>query len=780
MHLSKLTSSLLLSVLLAGCAAQQTFQQGRQLLDAGEIEHGLAKMNEAYSLDPEKREYRSEYYSQRDSYAFQWLIKAEKAKREGNWDEAEKQYLRILKIDPDNARAKTALSMLPNEQQRMEKLQAARELFRQGLLTQAEQKIHEVLINAPSHPEALALKRGVEARRMADNKKNNVLVSILEKPISIEFKEARLSAVLSAVSNASGINFMLDKDVSQSLTVTLFVHDARIEDVLRFILTTNQLASRVLNQNTLYIYPDLPHKKHEFEELQIKNFYLTNASAKDVANMLKGLLKTRNVYVDERLNLVMLRETADVVKVAERLVAAQDMVDPEVMLDVEVLEVNSNALDNIGIQYPSQLSLSVVGADNTPGTVSLNELSNLNSDLVRATISDPGLVLSLLHQHGDSRLLANPKIRAKNREKAKIHIGEKLPVINTTTTSNGLVSQSVNYLDVGLKLDVEPVVHLDNDVGIKVALEVSSVTKTIQNQDGSLTYQIGTRNASTTLRLKDGETQILAGLINKEDRNSMSGVPGVSQLPIVGRLFSLNNESVNNTEIVLLITPRVIRNIVRPASPVEFFPSGTESSISLNRLDLSPVDRLPEMADESGYLPPKPGLPERADESGFLPPKPPVTVESLDNAGGADDEVASDAPAYAKVLLNAPDSMAINKTFIMDASLLTPQVASAELTLRYDPEALQLLNINQGELLKNAPAAGQLQQEIDTAEGRIVLKLERQQQLQHTGSMAGLLFQTLSLGETEVALEAASLRDAQGRSLTVSPLSASIRITPAE
>jgi general secretion pathway protein D len=189
------------------------------------------------------------------------------------------------------------------------------------------------------------------------------------------------------------------------------------------------------------------------------------------------------------------------------------------------------------------------------------------------------LVFRLNQQVGRANILANPRIRVKSREKAHIHIGDKVPVITTTAGATGFVSESVNYLDVGLKLDVEPQVFLEDDVGIKLALEVSNIGQQIKTSSGTIAYQVGTRNTTTTLRLRDGETQILAGLISNEDRRSSTQVPGLANLPVAGRLFQSKEDTANKTEIVMLITPRVVRNIERPAVNLEQFNSGTEAEV---------------------------------------------------------------------------------------------------------------------------------------------------------------------------------------------------------
>jgi general secretion pathway protein D len=342
---------------------------------------------------------------------------------------------------------------------------------------------------------------------------------------------------------------------------------------------TSQLERRVLNPNTILVYPNTAQKAQAYRELTVKSFYLANADVKQTANMVRQLVKTRDLFVDEKLNMLVVRDTPEAVRMVEKLIASQDLSEPEVMLEVEVLEVGSNTLTNLGVEWPGRVSVGVMGAENTRGQLTGTEVKNFNSGLVRLNVSDPLLALNLRQQAGRTNVLANPRIRVKSKEKARIHIGDKVPVITTTAGATGFVSESVNYLDVGLKLEVEPVVHLEDDVGIKVGLEVSNISNEVKTGSGTVAYQVGTRNANTTLRLRDGETQVLAGLINDEDRRSASKVPGLSRLPIIGRLFSNNRDEAVKTEVVLLITPRVIRNIERPGVQLEEFNSGTELEV---------------------------------------------------------------------------------------------------------------------------------------------------------------------------------------------------------
>ncbi|HYQ94605.1 MAG TPA: secretin N-terminal domain-containing protein, partial [Burkholderiales bacterium] len=363
---------------------------------------------------------------------------------------------------------------------------------------------------------------------------------------------------------------------------------AQVEDVIKLILATNQLEQKVLNETTALIYPNTPQKLREYQDLVVKSFYIANADVRQTANLIRTILKTRDIFIDEKLNLLVMKDTPNAIRLAEKLIAAQDIAEAEVMLEVEVLEIGYNRLLDLGIRYPGSLGVSVVGgaaaagAAGTSGVLTLPEARSRSQNLVSLAISpDPLLRFSLTQTDGRSNLLANPRIRVKNKEKAKIHIGDRVPVITTTAAvAGGFVSQSVTYLDVGLQLEVEPLIYLEDDVGIKLGLEVSSITKEIPTKDGGITYQIGTRKTSTVLRLKDGETQILAGLISDEDRRSATRVPGIGDFPVLGRLFSSTNDTINKTEIVLLITPRLARTLVRPDARTTEFAAGTEASSS--------------------------------------------------------------------------------------------------------------------------------------------------------------------------------------------------------
>jgi general secretion pathway protein D len=570
---------LLLLAVLAACAYNETFVQGRKMIETGHEEEGLALVEQAANKDPDNAEVRS-YYLRHKAVAVERFVQQGDAARGANaFDQAEAAYRRALGFAPDNARAKAGLEAVAKDRKSLAKLAEADAALKSGDDGQALAKAKEVLAENPASRDAKAIVRKAEDKAAKAKPEMPQLSAALKKPITMEFRDAPLRTVFELISKKTGLNFVFDKEVPPDAKATVFARNTSIEEVMRFVLVTNQLDKKVMNENTVLIYPNTPAKAHDYKDLIVKSFYLANADVKQTANMIRQVVKTRDLFVDEKLNLLVMRDTAEAIRVAEKLVANQDMGEPEVMLEVQVMEVGYNHLQQLGIQLPTGFSVGLMGAGGVAGQLTGTEAKHLNGGLFRLNVPDPLVSFNFSRQDGRTNVLANPRIRVKNREKARIHIGDRVPVVTTTAGATGFVSESINYLDVGLKLEVEPQVYLDDDVGIKVGLEVSNVANQIKTSSGTVAYQIGTRNAATTLRLKDGETQVLAGLINDEDRRTSSGVPGISDMGALGRLFSNNGDTVNKTEVVLLITPHVVRNIERPGVRQQEFNSGTEAEV---------------------------------------------------------------------------------------------------------------------------------------------------------------------------------------------------------
>uniref|UniRef100_UPI00293D4152 tetratricopeptide repeat protein n=1 Tax=Janthinobacterium sp. TaxID=1871054 RepID=UPI00293D4152 len=572
---------LALSVLLSACAGSQTYREGNALLDEGKIEQGLAKLELATQAEPGNAQYRITLANRRMRLANAANGRADVLRQQGQLDEAEACYRQALAADPTNAVAQQGLAALAQERRHRQLVAEAELVYRRGgeaNLAQAQETLRLVLLERPAQRAALDLKKRIGDEQAKQRPGAGRLAAAYRKPVTLEFRDAPLRSVFDFIGKVSGLNFVFDKEIDPNIRATISVRDTSIEDAIGLLLGANQLEQSVSNEKSITIYPNTPQKVKDYQQLVVRTFFLANAEVKNVAFTIKTLLKAKDIVTDERLGIIMMRDTPEMVRMAERIIAVQDLADPEVMLEVEVLEVKRTRLMELGVRWPEQASLSLAGAGTPLGGLSalkVADLRRINGENINLGVA--AVTVNANAANTDSNILANPRIRVRNKEKAKVLIGDRVPVI-TVTTNNGVSSDSVNYVDVGLKLDVEPNVYLDDEVGIKINLEVSNVVKEVTSKSGTLAYQIGTRTATTVLRLRDGETQVLAGLISDEDRSNANKLPGVGELPLLNRLFGSQKDDSSRSEIVLSITPRILRSIRRPDLMTAEFNSGTETS----------------------------------------------------------------------------------------------------------------------------------------------------------------------------------------------------------
>lgn len=687
-------------VFLASCAGDRYHQEGLSLFEQGKSEEGLANLELAVKEEPTNARFRAELLRRRAELVNKYITLADVDRAAGKLDSTESRYRQALKIEPDNNRALSGLNAIERDRRHALVLTQAKEALGKGDVEQASTLLRLVSTENPANQEASALRRQIDALQSRDQLAEPALRTNHKKPISLEFRDANLKIVFEALARTTGVDFILDKDVRPDLRTTVFLRQASLEDAIDLILQTNRLEKKVLNPNTILIYPSTPEKLKEYQELVMKGFYLANADVKQTQAMLKGLLKTQNIFVDEKLNLLVMRDTPEAVRLAEKLIAMHDLYEPEVMLEVEVLEVQRSRLLELGVQWPSQVALTPLGSG---GTTTLTDLKSLSSD--RIGVAVPSTLVNLRRELGDANILANPRIRARNREKAKIMIGDKVPVVTANTTSNGVISESVQYLDVGLKLDVEPNVYLQDEVAIKIGLEVSSIVRELRTPAGSLAYQIGSRSASTVLRLKDGETQVLAGLISDEDRSAANRVPGLGDIPVLGRLFGSQKDDRLKTEIVLSITPRLVRNINRPETSVSQFWSGTESSLRTQPLKL----QVASAANE-----------QRNEQAGSAPSAAPAPAKTESTTQTPSDKNALPAPNAVALSWSGPSQVKIGEQFKVALRMKSDGgVRSLPFQAGFDPAVFQVVQIAEGKFFRGADVQTSISSNVDVTTGKI-------------------------------------------------------------
>lgn len=580
------SSLALLCLLVTSCAAQRTHDEGIAAFQRGDYEDGISKLTQASQHDPDNLAYRLDLRSSQEAAVQKLIALADDAHAHGRPELAEADYRRVLVLDPANDRAHHGLDQLNADRRHSERVARAETELNAKQIEAADTDVHAVLSEDPVFAPAVAL-----ATRIGQARGPITVVPRLRThdnhPVTLQFRDAQTKMVFEVLARQTGINFIFDKDVKSDGKTTIFVSEVPVEEAIELILTQNQLARQILSENMVLVYPNTPAKQKDYQDEVVHTFFLANAVPKDAEAMLKTVLAAKTMYVDERSNALTIRDTPEHVRMAEKLINSLDEPEPEVIMEVEVLEITHSMAQQLGIDYPTSVTLAptpvtAAASGSTASQLVLADLGKQNKNTI--TVSSLSLTADLLKTVGDTNVLSSPRIRAKNKEKAKILVGDRVPVITsgTSATTGGTYStSSVQYLDVGLTLEVQPTIHLDGEVAIKVALEVSSIANTINvpigNGGTTLAYQISTRNANTLLQLKDGETQVLAGLIQDSDTRSSNHIPGLGDLPLLGRLFGSNHTQRDKSEIVLAITPRIIRAQARPDSENTEFWYGTES-----------------------------------------------------------------------------------------------------------------------------------------------------------------------------------------------------------
>ncbi|WP_238554841.1 secretin N-terminal domain-containing protein [Paraburkholderia hospita] len=812
-HARTLALLLAVPIVLTGCAAERAYRDGKDLVAQGKVDEGLAKLQQAVTQDPHDPHYRAAWLAERESAVARFDEEGDRLAAGGARAAARKSYQHALTIDPANERALSGIAALEGAA-RIDGLVERAEMLAAKDSDSARGLIAKVLTEAPAHPRALALQRKLNADT-GFLRVEAALASAYRKPVRIDFKDAPLKQVFEVISRSAGLNFLFDKDVKTDQRTSIYLRNSTIEAAVRYVLATNQLAQQVLDENTVLIYPNTPAKLKDYQELAVRTFFLSNADAKTVANTLKTIVKSHDVVADEKLNVVIVRDTPDAIRMAEKLVALEDVPEPEVMLEVEVLEVQRNSMQDLGIAWPSSITFTPTAAGSAFGAISSGSGSSGSSygssssggsgsspalslhDLLNQTSRTVGVsslqaTVNANRQDSNAKLLTNPRIRVRNHEKAKILIGERVPNITSTATSTGFVSQSINYLDIGLTLNVEPTIYLDDTVGIKVALEVSSLLNQITGSSGTTAYEIGTRTASTVLQLKNGETDVLAGLIDSQERTSGNKIPGLGQMPVLGRLFGATTDDDKNTEIVLSITPHLVRNIRHPDASLAYFTSGTETNMQSMIKSNGIVTPAPSNGSSSnaqaadfgtsgqrgGSNTPQTGAYGAYGSSGAY------GAGSNAYGAGAGAYLGGDTtplvggagtPGTAEMSIQGPPQVKTGDSVTVALLMQADQpVTSASATVSYDVSKLQFTGVTEGDFLKQGGAQTSFSNRVAQG-GQLILA---DSSPGGTGGSAQATFAVLSFkalapaAQTSIQVQPGSVLGAGGQTVTMPPPSA--------
>lgn len=742
-----------MALLLSGCAQQMIRDDATTQLRAGQYEAAIQTLQDGAGRYPDSVMLRSGLVNARGEAVSRLLAQAMQERTHSQWDAASATLERALRLDPSNTRVRDVQTDLLRERHVQQAVQTARQLSTAGQKDAALRAVDSALGHAPRHAELQALKRQLELELSLGAGAQQRLALADTRQISLDMHNAPLASLLEALRDGSGVNFVVDRDVPMDQRASIFVRSARVEDAIDLVLAAFQLARHVVDAKTVMVYPNTPEKHKQHREQVIRVFHLANAQAKTTATLLQNMLRIQSPFVDEKANMIALREPPEIVALAERLVALHDLGEAEVMLEVEVMEVKTTRLTELGINVPNAVTFSPLPLSGQTG-LTLDSFNSITS--ARVGLAMGNVLLNLKREVGDFNTLANPRIRSRSREKATIQIGDKVPVVTTTAGTSGFVSENISYLDVGLKLEVEPVVSPDDEVAIKLGLEVSAVAGEVRTTGGSLAYQIGTRNASTTLRLRDGETQLLGGLISKNDRSSSNRIPGLGDLPVAGRLFSSNKDDVQNTELVLAITPRILRSAARPEVAQAQMWVGTENFTRLRP--------RPDVRTAAGAVPGVPtggaaglgaGGPGAAEAAAANTAGPAAGATGLAPAAAGAPGAAT-PPQGLSLQFKGPEAVKVGEVFTVALHATSGMPLSGlPMDLRFAPDKLQVVGVSEGVYFRRSPAASSFTHAVNATEGRVSVGLlsNADKGVAGEGDVLVLRLKALAAGPAELSFQ---------------------------
>ncbi len=494
--------------------------------------------------------------------------------KQGSLDDAIYQFREGLSAMPDNEKIANTLQKVLALKEASTFYQQAVDLDKAGKEDDAKNLLTQALDADPEHEGARALLEKIKAQAPEST---GGLVFSSREPVSLHFNHTDLKAAFDFIGRSFGINVLFDGELKEQ-NVTLSVEDVTFEQALDLILHTTQTFSKTVGPNTILVADDTPDKHAQYDDLLIKDIQLNSVRASDMANLLKSVVDLKHVVVNDQLNTLTIRDTADKLKLAQEIIEANDRPPAEVLLDVEILEVDRTKAEQLGMDYgqslqlgfPPQTSISGLNADNI-----INTLGQVNFTL-------PTLTLNYFKQDVDAKTLAHPQIRTLDSKEAKIHIGDRVPLAsaNIQPTNGGVLQTTYTYSDIGVLLDILPVINLDRTVQVKLSLEVSSLGPNI-GSSGNPAYEILTRDADSTMLLHDGESAVLGGLIQDDDSKTNNHLPIIGDFPILGDYLAGNvDNSDSRTDILLTITPHIVRDWSFPHKELQEVYSGTQDNLS--------------------------------------------------------------------------------------------------------------------------------------------------------------------------------------------------------
>jgi general secretion pathway protein D len=562
-----LSSLVIASLLVSACAGP--IQRAEDYAAQEEWMKAVVEYRKAAAKYPADIEYRSRLRQTELKAADFYYLRGARAGEAGDIDGAILLYQQGLSAMPDHSKLLQAMNDMLARKEASRFYREGLMLLEAGKTEDAKRQFKKALEIQPNYSEVAKKLTELESQDLAREASGLVLSS--KTPVTLSFQQGDLRTAFNFLGKSFGVNVIFD-DTFKTVPVTLLAKDVTFDQGLTLLLSTTRNFYKRIGPNTILISPDSKEKRGQYEDLLMRTFPLNTVRAKDMTETLKGLLTIKKISFNETLNTVTVRDTEDILRQVERLTEINDKKPAEIILEVEILEVNRTKAERLGLDLGAYEFTAAV-PNPVPVTGSIRDAISST-----ATLTIPSATFRFFKQDVDAKILANPKVRVISGKNAKIHIGERVPLrVSTIIDATGQTRTTFDYKDIGVRLTVDPTINLDNSCMVKLGLEVSALGENL-GTIAEPAYSIISRNAETNMLLRDGETAILGGLIREEERRAGVKVPGLGDIPAVGELFTAHDNSDRRTDVLLTITPRVVRSWDVPTRVAREFYSGTENS----------------------------------------------------------------------------------------------------------------------------------------------------------------------------------------------------------
>ncbi|MFZ1007751.1 MAG: cohesin domain-containing protein [Candidatus Sulfotelmatobacter sp.] len=739
--------------------AKSVFQQGEDAEARENYEAAYNFYKQAYDLKPKDLRYKASFQRMRFKAAATVVHRGQKLLDDGKLQEAVAEFQKAVQIDPS--------------------------LF----IAQQELKRTLQLINDAANPppQAAGPPSGLQ-KKIREAAGPVELAPISNVPITVKMLSTKSDVVFRTVGQLAGINVLFDPDYTARV-INVDLNGVTLEEALEITALESKTFWRPVTSNTIFVAQDNPAKRKELEQSVLKTFYLSNLSQptelQDVVNAIRAVLDVQRVQQLLSQNALVVRGTPDQIALAEKLVEDLDKARPEVIVDIAVLQVSKDKSRTLGFSPPTSATVTLQSNINTTtptttttGTTTtssgssgtgleLNTLGNLNATDFQVTI--PSANLSAVMGDSDTKMLQNPQIRALDNQKATLKIGERVPVATGSFQPgiggvgiNPLVNTQFQYLDIGVNIDVTPHIHGDREVTLKISMEVSSVVG--QSSIGGISQPIiGQKKVEHEVRLRDGESSLIGGILDDSQTRSLAGIPGLAQIPILGYLFGQRTQDHAEDETVFAITPHVIRGTTVSELNQRPIDIGTANTIELRHVNHA----LPATAPAAGQAPSAPGAPATQPPTSQAVPSNPADAAA--QAGGAN-------------FLFDPGQITAVKgnTFVVNLMISGAQnVYSVPVQMNYDPSKLQLVNISNGGFLSQDGQAVALVHREDETKGELQITATRPPGaggVSGKGAVVTMTFQAKASGQTPLTITRGGARDPGQQAIAVNGAQASVTV----